>query len=335
MSTVQKTDLLKQRQRLESRISSFEQRINILLNVSDDTRWTPIGGKMRVMEGSEDELSDVDSATFPDETMTPESDMLSLPSSLAVGEIRRQSLHSIAIVEAELRRAQINDSLHGLRLALGEKAMSFRADVRNANSQRTSQRAWATVHKRDSDARKHRNIYNHARAALIRLDCFPDFLSTLHDITEQDMKMSGDLTEENRYGQRSDTMAWFWRLDNGLSDVDQLSPRMKECKFLVLSFISCSCRHLYAVYRISWLRAKARYTRWKEEHLLVRHEMRWTVSWFEHHRNMWQRRYEEIDDEASADGLRCYALKQAHLWENLRHHSRDTFNVSLPDVDKI
>ena len=88
MSTVQKTDLLKQRQCLESRISSFEQRINILLNVSDDTRWTPIGGKMRVMEGSDNELSDVDSATFPDETMTPESDMLSLPSSLAVDEIR-------------------------------------------------------------------------------------------------------------------------------------------------------------------------------------------------------------------------------------------------------
>ena len=309
--------------------------MNILLNVSDDTRWTPIGGKMRAMEGSEDELSDVDSATFPEATMTPESDMLSLPSSLAVGEIRRQSLHSIAIVEAELRRAQINDSLHRLRLALGEKAMSFRADVRNAKSQRTSLRAWATVHKRDSEARKHRNIYNHARAALIRLDCCPDFLSTLHDITEQDMKMSGDLTEENRYGQRSDTMAWFWRLDNGLSEVDQLSPRMKECELLLLPSISSSCHDLYKVYRISWLRAKARYTRWKEEHLLVRHEMRWTVSWFEYHRNMWQRRYEEIDDEVSADGLQCYALKQAHLWENLKHHSRDTFNVSLPDVDKI
>lgn len=335
LSTVQKTNLLKQQQHLESRISSFEQRMNILLNVSDDTRWIPIGGKMRAIEGSEDELSDVDSATFSEVTMTPESDMLSLPSSLAVGEIHRQSLHSIAIVEAELQHAQINDSLHRLRLALGEKAMSFQADVCNVKSQRTSLRAWATVHKRDSEARKHRNIYNHARAALIRLDCCPDFLSTLHNITEQDMKMSGDLTEENRYGQRLDTMVWFWRLDNGLSEVDQLSPRMKECELLLLPSISSSCHDLYKVYRISWLRAKAQYTRWKEEHLLVRHEMRWTVSWFEYHRNMWQRRYEEIDDEASADGLQCYALKQAHLWEILKHHCWDTFNVSLPDVDKI
>ena len=85
--------------------------------------------------------------------------------------------------------------------------MSFQADVHNANSQPTLLRAWATVYEHDLDARKHCNIYNHARAALIRLGCFLDFLLTLHDITEQDMKMSRDLTEENRYGQWSDMMA--------------------------------------------------------------------------------------------------------------------------------
>lgn len=211
--------------------------MSILLNVSEDTRWTNSAGKMRCTEDSEGEFSDVDSSSFPDMTITPELDMLSLPSSLATGEIHRKSLDSVALVEAELRRAQINDSLHGLRLALGEKAMSFRADVRNANSQRTSQRAWATVHKHDAHARKHRNTYNHARAALIRLDHFPEFLSTLSDITEQDMKMSGDITEENRYGQRSDTLAWFWRLDDCLSGDDQLSPRMKECKYLAITSI--------------------------------------------------------------------------------------------------
>ena len=46
------------------------------------------------------------------------------------------------------------------------------------------------------------------------------------------------------------------------------------------------------VYRISWLRAKARYTRWEEELSLVKHEMTWTVAWFEElvtlsHRSWW------------------------------------------------
>ena len=155
LSTIQKTDLLKQRQRLESRITSFEQCMVTLLNVSDDTRWITVAGNIRAIDHSEDELSDVDSSTFSEMTITPEADMLSLPSSLGPGEIHRQSLDSIAIVKAELQHAQINDSLNGLRLALREKAMSLRTDVRNANSQWTSLQAWSNVHKHDSDTQKH------------------------------------------------------------------------------------------------------------------------------------------------------------------------------------
>ena len=76
-------------------------------------------------------------------------------------------------------------------------------------------------------------MYNLSQAALIRLNHFSDFLDTLHDISEQDMKMSRDITEENRYGQRLDALAWFWRLDDNLSGEDQLSPHMKECRFPV------------------------------------------------------------------------------------------------------
>jgi hypothetical protein len=89
------------------------------------------------------------------------------------------------------------------------------------------------------------------------------------------------------------------------------------------------------VYRISWLRAKARYTRWKEEHTLVRHEMRWTVAWFKHYEMVWQNRYEVIEDEESADGLWCYAQKQSDLWKRLGEHSRNLFNASLPHTDTI
>ncbi|KIM85858.1 hypothetical protein PILCRDRAFT_65890, partial [Piloderma croceum F 1598] len=34
------------------------------------------------------------------------------------------------------------------------------------------------------------------------------------------------------------------------------------------------------VYRVSWLRAKARYMQWSEELQLVEYEMQWTVNWF-------------------------------------------------------
>jgi hypothetical protein len=119
--------------------------------------------------------------------------------------------------------------LENLCLALGEKSLCFRADVRNANSQCTSQRAWDNIHKFDADARRHRNIYNHTRNALQRLPVEPEYLETLQDITENDMKMSRDVIEENRFGQRSDTLAWFWRQGG-----------MQECKhnFSIRSFLS-------------------------------------------------------------------------------------------------
>jgi len=67
--------------------------------------------------------------------------------------------------------------------------------------------------------------YNRARAALDRLDgTDPKF----KDITEDDLKMPGDVVEENRIGQRSDSLAWFWRLDNVVEGEEQ-SDRMKEC----------------------------------------------------------------------------------------------------------
>jgi hypothetical protein len=67
--------------------------------------------------------------------------------------------------------------------------------------------------------------YKRAREALIRLNAAdPKF----KDITESDMKMSGDIIEENRIGQRSDELAWFWRLNTSVSGQEQ-NERMKEC----------------------------------------------------------------------------------------------------------
>ena len=91
---------------------------------------------------------------FPDGWFTPEKEQIIFPPVLAPGEIERQSLMSVATIEAELRKGQITDALAGLCLALGEKSLCFRTEVHNANSQRTTHRAWDKVHKFDAEARK-------------------------------------------------------------------------------------------------------------------------------------------------------------------------------------
>ena len=121
--------------------------------------------------------------------------------------------------------------LEGLQMALGEKSLLYQTDVQNKKSQRTSLRAWKNVNKQDAITRQHKCTYDHARKALIRLDIDREYLSTLFDITPEDMKMSGDVMEENQMGQRSSTLAWLWILGSASAMEEvEINPRMKECE---------------------------------------------------------------------------------------------------------
>ncbi|KIM75870.1 hypothetical protein PILCRDRAFT_78383 [Piloderma croceum F 1598] len=66
------------------------------------------------------------------------------------------------------------------------------------------------------------------------------------------MKVSGDLTNEGWFNQRSDTLAWFWWIGQG-DNSD--GPQMQE------------------FYRVSWLRAKAWFSRWSKELCIIGYEM--------------------------------------------------------------
>ena len=93
--------------------------------------------------------------------------------------------------------------------------------MRNANSQRTTHRAWDNVHKLDAQAQKCQATYRHAQSALQHLAFDMEYLATLFDVTDDDLKVAGDLTDEGRVGQRSDTLPWFWRIGD---TVDSSGP---------------------------------------------------------------------------------------------------------------
>jgi hypothetical protein len=131
--------------------------------------------------------------------------------------------------------------------------------VHNANSQRTTHRAWDNVHKLDAQARKCRSSYRQARKALQCLNIDLGYQATLHNITDHELKVTGDITDEWRFGQRTDTLPWFWRVGHG---TDPNGPQMQECVYIHLH--SCARMkeptdppNLPLVYCVSWLRAKA------------------------------------------------------------------------------
>lgn len=217
------------------RIISFEEKANVFMNLDEDVQW---------LMDVDDEVEEEDDGNYSDDSNDslipenqPETRSLMLPSSLSAGEISRLGLCELARQEAALRRGQINDALEGLRMALGEKSLLFRTEVRNMKSQRTSVRAWKNVNKQDLIAKQHKSAYDRARNALIRLDVDREYLSTLHDISPTDMKMAGDVTEENRINQRSSVLAWFWRLgsDQAIDQVE-FNPRMRECESCYIIF---------------------------------------------------------------------------------------------------
>ena len=225
-SVAQKNDLLDRRRKLEARITTYEHRISVIIKLDDDTQWSTQDGKIPDMDPQPGEASDDLLELYPDGWFTPERERITLPSALAPGEIDRLSLRPLSMIEAELCKGQVADALEGLCLALGEKSLCFRMEVRNANSQRTTNRGWDNVHRLDVQARKCRSTYRHARSALQRLDFDLEYLVTLLDITDDDLTVAGDLTDEGRFGQRSDTLPWFWRIGD---TVDSSGPRMQEC----------------------------------------------------------------------------------------------------------
>src|ERR1700749_1526518 len=326
-STAQKTDLLDLRRKLEGRISSYEQRISYIMKLDDDVQWSNESGKLPDLNLQGGETSDDILDEYPEGWFTPENERITLPSALASGELDRLSLQEIAQVEAELRKGQINDSLDALCLALGEKSLCFRVEVRNANSQRTTQRAWGNIHKFDADARRHRHMYNYARNALRRLPVEPEYLSTLHDITEEDMKVSGDISDEHRFGQRSDTLLWFWRQTGDYESDADSGPRMQECTHCSYYYVFSGL--IQVVYRVSWLRARARYFRWKEEVRLVRLEMEWTVNWFRSRETSWRERLHNLEDQEREAGLICYCYQQMALWRKFGDDAETLYGTIL------
>jgi hypothetical protein len=134
-SVAQKNNLLEWRRKLEAWITAYEQWISIIMKLDDDTTWSVEDGHIPDINSHCEEVSDNIPDFGSDGWFTLEVAQITLPSALGAGEIGHLSLPAIATIEAELRKGQVSDALQGLCLALGEKSLCVRTEVRNVNSQ--------------------------------------------------------------------------------------------------------------------------------------------------------------------------------------------------------
>ena len=249
-----KTSIEDRRRTLEERLNRFNQKAQEMIedNVEEvPDILPPFTGWEENDEGlHEDEDEDEESSVHNEEesngdeddtfdwqddenekTENPETTPIWMPSSFHPEDIERLNLKILATQELELRKGQASDCLQNLRLALGHKAMLYRTKLRHTKTSKGKGRAWGNIKAATTKVNKHVRAYRRARRALEHLGADDSTLAHFQMLQTKDLKLSLDITEENRVGQRSDTLPWFWRLDG--QNADQHETAMQECMFFV------------------------------------------------------------------------------------------------------
>jgi hypothetical protein len=231
----EETNIQDRQNRLQARIDTYNQMSHVFLpNVDLDE----FSSESSIVEDCFDQECDGEDEA---EEVFPERAILLMPSSLGKKSCVEYGWGSLADQEKELRIAQADECLESIRLALGHKSLLLRTSVRGAKGQKGKTRAWNEVDRISETVTKEVSLYHRAREALVRLDAEENVLRKYRLISTEDLKMSGDVVEENRVGQRNDALAWFWRLDGaGQHPNDNWMQECKLFNFMVLiSLFEC------------------------------------------------------------------------------------------------
>jgi hypothetical protein len=238
-ATSESSAIVHQRQSLQAKIDKFQNQAHRLVKGSPpkisvenihNTRHTDDLDQLGFSEvdGEGDWLAaDVEEEDEEPE-VTPEQMVLYLPSSFTLQERKEYGIENLGTMEYELREGQANDALERLRECLAEKSLRFRTEVRTAKSQKKMTKAWSSIHRVEDHVKQAVVTYRIARQAIGELGGAAD-LEKFQEITKSDLKMSGDIVEENRVGQRSSVLPWFWRLDRNAKEYR--GDYEKECEY--------------------------------------------------------------------------------------------------------
>ncbi|KAH9942125.1 hypothetical protein B0H21DRAFT_696451, partial [Amylocystis lapponica] len=215
-TTEQKIDLLNRRKRLQTRVDAHEGKkaryIVIEDNDEDDNE-----------KDVDDDLGEEWDAVEPDDVFwaapaqasgnairLAERVAITLPSTLGHARCEALNIQQLAARELKLREGQANDTLHQIRICLGQKSFLFRTSIRSARSQHNKTRAWGDVNAVDRTLQHHARVYSKARKAMVSLGAPEALLNHYKVLRQEDLKVSTAVADPNMRGQRATTMAWFW-----------------------------------------------------------------------------------------------------------------------------
>ena len=227
--------------------------------------------------------------------------------------------------EIRLRIAQADEALEGIRQEICHKSYIYRTNIRMAANKKGKGRGYQALHAADRCLRRHIRIYRQARWALSRLHAPHVTLAKYAELRDIDIQPLKSVYDPTAPGQSSSSIPWIWKLDISRGTNAEY---LHECESLFFSgqFRPCNI-HKPQVYRINWLRARAKKMRWEEEVALIRKEMDWTVAFFLNSAETWKRLA-----TSSSGGPRCYADKKSDMFRGLALHAETAFRTCLAKV---
>ncbi|KAI5981079.1 hypothetical protein EDD15DRAFT_2197779 [Pisolithus albus] len=322
-SELKRLTIARRAEKLSADRSRFIADGRIYLRVDDEfERSDESDGRTDLMLG-QDTLDDEDAVSndgYSDSSLVevfgrassndPTSPYLPLPSKFGSAYCKAKKLHRLAQMELELRMGQANDALHGLRLALADKAVIFRGVVRPATNYSMRTHTWQMIHSIDTSVKQCAAIYRQCRLAMISLGADSDILDRYQELQKSHLSATAAAFTQGAHDHRDSHLPWFWTMD---------IPKDTDSKSWLSEF-----------YRIHWLCAKAAKDHWEEENELVTSEFVWVVNFFQYRAKRWNKIY-MAKKLAGNRGAACYAARQQAVYDRLAEQAELIWQGMNPD----
>ncbi|KAJ3713060.1 hypothetical protein C8R42DRAFT_593680 [Lentinula raphanica] len=230
-----------------------------------------------------------------------------LPSTLPVSERISGCRSGLALIEEQLREAQLRASLNSLQnhLHMKFRLLTYRKTNVKAQGMITKSQALLKRNQRqiDSDAKKYRAAWRAMESLR------GEGKSGWKRLSHKDVRMMGNDDssalgmERKRVGEGYRETSWIWREGGTGELIDQA---------ILDEFV-----------RVEWCKTHARAMRWKEEVCLLVEEKRRVLVTLEHNAKEWEGRatydgqLSDGKDAAHKEGARAYALSQAAVFRSL------------------
>jgi hypothetical protein len=267
--------------------------------------------------------------TMDTDEVVPERRSIYLPSVIGHKRCGELGLRNMVKSELALRQGEANDALQAIRIAIGEKSFRFRKQLRNSKSKVQKTRSWDAIHAVDRRLQLKSLVYKRARHALISLGAPKTIRDRYQELKSKDLHTNTAIQEPNARGQRNQELSWIWKMP-GISFSNH-ETLLHECEMFKIYWLIPALITLFQVYRVSWIRAKSRHDRWREEVSISSHEMVWVPLWFQYRAQEWRDRAAQ----QAGPGLSAYAYRQATTWERMKQVALARFHKANPEISSV